>query len=55
MGWTVAVTGPTGDIGISAVDALDQSPEDTSKAKSQLGWAPKHTAAETLAALAKAV
>lgn len=27
MGWTVAVTGPTGDIGISAVGALDQHPE----------------------------
>lgn len=24
MGWTVAVTGPTGEIGISAVDALEQ-------------------------------
>ncbi len=28
---------------------------DTGKAKSQLGWTPKYTAAETLAALAKAV
>jgi nucleoside-diphosphate-sugar epimerase len=27
MGWTVAVTGPTGDIGISAVHALEQHPE----------------------------
>ncbi len=27
MGWTVAVTGPTGDIGISAVSALEQHPE----------------------------
>ena len=27
MGWTVAVTGPTGDIGISAVSALDRDPE----------------------------
>lgn len=27
MGWTVAVTGPTGDIGISAVSALDGHPE----------------------------
>jgi nucleoside-diphosphate-sugar epimerase len=27
MGWTVAVTGPTGDIGISAVSALEQQPE----------------------------
>jgi nucleoside-diphosphate-sugar epimerase len=27
MGWTIAVTGPTGDIGISAVNALDQHPE----------------------------
>ena len=42
MGWSVAVTGSTGDIGISAVDALDQSPE-------------VELAAETLAALAKAV
>jgi len=28
---------------------------DTSKAKNRLGWQPKHTAAETLAALASAV
>ena len=27
MGWTVAVTGPTGDIGISAVGALDRHPD----------------------------
>jgi nucleoside-diphosphate-sugar epimerase len=27
MGWTVAVTGPTGDIGISAVHALEQHPD----------------------------
>jgi UDP-glucose 4-epimerase len=27
MGWTVAVTGPTGEIGISAVDALEQHPD----------------------------
>jgi nucleoside-diphosphate-sugar epimerase len=27
MGWTVAVTGPTGDIGISAVSALDRDPD----------------------------
>ena len=27
MGWTVAVTGPTGDIGISAVAALDRHPD----------------------------
>jgi UDP-glucose 4-epimerase len=27
MGWTVAVTGPTGDIGISAVTALERHPE----------------------------
>lgn len=27
MGWTVAVTGPTGDIGISAVSALEQHPD----------------------------
>jgi nucleoside-diphosphate-sugar epimerase len=27
MGWTVAVTGPTGDIGISAVSALEQHAE----------------------------
>src|SRR3954454_6897144 len=27
MAWTVAVTGPTGDIGISAVSALEQHPE----------------------------
>lgn len=27
MALTVAVTGPTGDIGISAVSALDQHPE----------------------------
>ena len=28
---------------------------DTSKAKSQLGWTPKYTAAQTLAALAETV
>ncbi|MGB6205410.1 MAG: epimerase, partial [Mycobacterium sp.] len=27
MGLTVAVTGPTGDIGISAVSALEQHPD----------------------------
>ncbi len=27
MGWTVAVTGPTGEIGISAVNALERHPE----------------------------
>jgi UDP-glucose 4-epimerase len=27
MGWTVAVTGPTGEIGISAVSALDRDPD----------------------------
>src|SRR6201991_4627049 len=27
MGWTVAITGPTGDIGISAVTALDDDPD----------------------------
>jgi UDP-glucose 4-epimerase len=27
MGWTVAVTGPTGEIGISAVGALDRHPD----------------------------
>ncbi len=27
MGWTVAVTGPTGDIGISAVHALERHPD----------------------------
>lgn len=27
MGWTVAVTGPTGEIGISAVTALEQHPD----------------------------
>jgi UDP-glucose 4-epimerase len=28
---------------------------DTTKAKTQLGWSPKHTAAETLSALAESV
>jgi nucleoside-diphosphate-sugar epimerase len=28
---------------------------DTAKAKTQLGWTPKHTAAETLAELAKSL
>jgi UDP-glucose 4-epimerase len=89
MPLTVAVTGPTGDIGISAVEALEHEPDveriigtaasaaseviarlpfvpsalewlhagrtsvvmDTGKAKSQLGWVPKYTAAETLCAL----
>lgn len=27
MGWTVAITGPTGEIGISAVNALEKHPE----------------------------
>lgn len=41
---TVALTGPTGEIGISAVTALEQ--------KSLLERTPKYTAAQTLKSLA---
>jgi len=89
VGLTVAVTGPTGDIGISAVEALQLAPEveriigmarrpfdpagphvsprwsaacephvggdGHREAKSQLGWTPKYTAAETLSAWGEAI
>ncbi|BBZ45038.1 hypothetical protein MPRM_23190 [Mycobacterium parmense] len=51
MGVTVAVTGPTGEIGISAVTALEREPA----VETQLGWRPVHSSAETLAALSSAV
>ncbi len=65
MGLTVAVTRPTGEIGISAVSALERDPNvdrivgmssvvmDTAKAKVSLAWTPKFTSAQTLEALAQ--
>lgn len=77
---TIAVTGPTGEIGISAVRALEADSKverivgmarrpsalewlhsgrtsvvmDTGKAKSRLGWTPRFSSAQTLAALVEA-